>query len=329
MALLIGTRDGLYRAESVPFDDEERVLDAGHVPRIRTFEDVEGVFATSRSGLYHSPDGIEWDRVDVPTEEVWEVLAHGGDLYAGTFPARLYRQATDSWVELEAFRDQPDAPNWRNPFADDARVRTLESDPAHPDRLLVGLEAGGFYRSDDRGASWTRYDVGGQDDFHQLHVLGPDDYLAVCGRLSIEDHNHGANTGGLFRSTDGGEHWTRLDESLGPSYFRQLLVHEGRLYVGGSYTIPPVWLGPLPADAALFVSDDLGESFEEQPYPGGPEELILAWGVHEGHPIGGTAGGDVFGPGGPAGGRLIREVEDGDWEQVGEVPADVHAIQSF
>lgn len=329
MALLIGTRDGLYRAASVPFDDAELVLDAGHVPRIRRFDGVDGVFATSKSGLYHSLDGETWTPLDVPTGEVWEVLAHDGDLFAGTFPARVYRRTDAGWDELEGFRDQPDAPKWRNPFGDDARVRTLEVDPSQPERLLVGLEAGGFYRSDDRGGSWTRHDVGGQDDFHQLHVLGPDEYLAVCGRLSIEDHNHGANTGGLFRTTDGGQTWTRFDDDLEHSYFRQLLVHESRLYVGGSLTIPPVWLGPLPADAALFVSDDLGETFEERSYPGGPGELILAWGVHEGAAIGGTAGGDVFGPGEPAGGRLVREEPDGEWEQVGAVPADIHSIQSF
>lgn len=330
MAVLIGTRDGLYRAESVPFEGAEQVLDCGQAPRVRTFDGVDGAFVTSRSGLYRSADGDEWTPLDVPGEEVWEVLAHDGDLYAGTYPARIFRSADggDTWAELPRFREQPSAPKWRNPFGDDGRVRTMSAHPDSSDRLVVGLEAGGFYRSEDRGDHWARWDVACQDDFHQLIPLGPAEYVAVCGRLSITDPNHGANEGGLYYTDDAGDSWSRLDRDLDHSYFREALYHEGRLYAGGSLTIPPVWLGALGADAALFVSDDL-ETFDQQAYPGGPDELILSWGVHDGTVLGGTAGGNVFGPGVPDGGRVVREVDDGEWEEVGRVPHDVHSLVSF
>ncbi|MFB6142758.1 MAG: WD40/YVTN/BNR-like repeat-containing protein [Halorientalis sp.] len=330
MALLIGTRGGLYRATDAPFEQAELVLDCGMVPRIKSFDGYDGVFSATRSGLYRSPDGVDWTEVPVPQEEVWDVHVHDGDLYAGTFPAHLYRSTDggETWEELAGLRDQPSAPKWRNPFADEARVRTIASHPDAPDRLVLALEAGGFYRSEDRGENWARWDVGGQDDFHHLIPLGPAEYISVCGRLSITDLNHGANMGGIFHTDDAGDSWTKLDGDVQHSYFRQALHHDGRLYAGGSLTIPPVWLAGLSPDAALYVSDDM-KTFDQQEYPGGPDELILSWAVHEGSVVGGTAGGDVFGPGDPAGGRLIREVADGEWEDLGPLPHDVHAVYSY
>lgn len=330
MALLIGTRDGLYRAISTPFEEAEKVLDCGMVPRIKSFDGYDGVFAATRSGLYRSDTGVEWSQIDVPHEEVWDIHAHDGELYAGTFPAHLYRSSDggSTWVELERLRQQPSTPKWRNPFTDQARVRTVASHPEAPDRLVLGLEAGGFYRTEDRGKHWARWDVGGQHDFHHLISLGPEEYIAVCGRLSITDLNHGANMGGIFHTDDAGDSWSKLNRGLQHSYFRQALYHEGRLYAGGSLTIPPVWLAGLSPEAALFVSDDL-ESFKQQSYPGERDELILSWTIYDGAVVGGTAGGGVFGPGDPAGGRLIREVADGKWEELGSLPTDVHAIHSY
>lgn len=330
MVLLIGTRDGLYRAESVPFTDPERILDCGMVPRIKSFDGIDGVFAATRDGLYRSTNGREWSEIELPQEEVWDIESHEGNLYVGTSPAHLYRSTDDgeTWTELKRLREQPSTPKWRNPFADQARVRTIASHPDAPDRLVLGLEAGGFYRSEDGGDHWARWDVKGQDDFHHLISLGPTEYISVCGRLSITDLNHGANEGGLFYTDDAGDSWRRLDRNIQHSYFRQALYYDSRLYAGGSLTIPPVWLAGLSPDAALFVSDDL-ETFHQQEYPGGEEELILAWGVHDGSVIGGTAGGDIFSPGAPAGGRIIREVNDGEWEDLGSVPHDVHAVKSL
>lgn len=329
MALLIATRDGLYRATEAPFERPEQVLDCGHAPRVRRFSGVEGAFVASKSGLYRSSDGVEWHDLGVPGEEVWEVLHHDGDLYAGTYPAAIYRSADggETWTELPGLQDVPDRERWRNPFGPDGRVRTLVSPPKSVDRLLVGIEAGGFFVSDDRGETWVQRDVGGQHDFHQILPLGPEEYLVVCGRLSVTDMNHGAKMGGLFHTTDGGETFRKVDAAVEPSYFREVLSHQGTLYACGSLTIPPAWIGGFPAEAHLFESEDL-ETFTEKAYPGGPEELILAWGVHEGRVVAGTAGGRVVGPGEPAGGRVIVR-EDGEWIELGPVPADVHSLASL
>ena len=56
MAILFGTRDGVYRTATVPVEDADQVLDSGDTPRVRTFPAVNGVFAATKSGLYRSLD---------------------------------------------------------------------------------------------------------------------------------------------------------------------------------------------------------------------------------------------------------------------------------
>lgn len=329
MSLLMATRDGVYRAESIPFESSDRVLDCGDAIRVRTFPEVEGVYVTSKTGLYHSTDGERWEDLGVPAEEVWEVLSLDGNLYAGTYPAAIYRSTDDgdTWSELSGLQDVPHRDRWRNPFGPDGRVRALVSPPDRPERLLAGIEAGGFFVSDDGGETWAEKNVGDQHDFHQILTLGPEEYLVVCGRLSVTNMNHGAKRGGLFHTTDGGETFEKLNDSIEPSYFRETLYHEGTLYACGSLTIPPTWIGGLPAEGHLFESEDL-ETFVQKDYPGGPEEMILSWGVYHGRVLGGTARGGIVGPGAPPGGRIIGRTDEGEWEDLGSVPADVRSIGS-
>lgn len=331
MSLLIATRDGVYRATELPFEEPERVLDSGHTPRVRTFDGVDGVYATSKTGLYHSADGESWTDLGVPggDEEVWEVLHHDGDLYVGTYPAGLYRSPDggETWTELAGIQSVPDRDRWRNPFGPDGRIRTLATPPDRPERLLLGVEAGGFFVTDDRGQTWTERDVAGQHDFHRVIAPGPREYFVAVGRLSVTNRNHGAKLGGLFHTVDGGDTFERVGEPTGPTYFRDVLYHEDTLYACGAFTLPPEWLGGFGADAHLFESTDRGP-LVEKPYPGGPDEIVLALGVHDGAVVGGTSAGGVVGPGDADGGRVIRREDDGTWADCGRLPADVHSLES-
>lgn len=110
MAILVGTRDGVYRTATAPVEDAEQVLDSGDAPRVRTFPAVDGVFAASNSGLYRSTDdGQTWENLGIPREEVYSVVASsdGERIYAGTHPAHLYVSTNDgeTWDELEGFQD--------------------------------------------------------------------------------------------------------------------------------------------------------------------------------------------------------------------------------
>ena len=307
MTLLLGTGDGIYRVSNVPFDDATQILAAGRVMRVRQFANLPGAFACTKTGLYHSTNGgTAWSELNVPRDEVYSVCASpdGERLYAGTHPAHLYASGDggDSWHELDGFQELPSRTEWHTPrHRNEAHVRSLGNHPDAPDRVIAGVEVGGVHVSEDRGESWSERRNGVHDDVHHVLVRDPEVYIASCG-------------GGLYRSTDAGQSWTRLDETLDHHYFREAISHDGRLYAAAARGPPPRWRGESGADGGLFVSDANGDSFESVPYPGEPQEVVLAWAVADGRVIAGTNDGRVLG-------------NDGDgWETIGQVPPGIHSL---
>lgn len=340
MTVLIGTNNGLYRVSELPFDDAERVLDCGFVARIRKFDAMPGIFAATRSGLYHSTDeGETWDPIEVPADEIWSVLATDETtLYAGSADPYLFRSTDggDTWEELEGFRELPSRELWRSPKSEDeAWFRDFAYHPDYPDRLIVGIEAGGIHASHDGGETWEeRRDGIVKDDVHQIHVVGSDEFIVPCGRLDLGTDVRG--DAGLYRTTDAGRTWTRLDTDIEPEYFREVIVHDGTLFVCGSRTRPSVWADGweqgIGADAALFESDDMGDTFREMDYPCGPEHIVLAWTGKDGSVLAGTGGwGAAMSPmdsddeRGYKRGHLLQRTDEG-WETTGTVPAQIHSL---
>ncbi|MFC7046463.1 WD40/YVTN/BNR-like repeat-containing protein [Halobacteriaceae archaeon GCM10025711] len=311
MALLIGTEDGVYRAREGDGAQAEQVLDAGRVLRVRRFDAVDGVFAATQTGLYRSHDrGDSWTDLGVPRTEVYSVAPNpdGSRLYAGTHPAHLYVSTDDgdSWTELDGFQDLPSRAEWHTPrHRNEAHVRSLGTHSDVPDRVVAGVEVGGVHVSDDRGETWVERRNGVHDDVHHVLVRDADTYVASCG-------------GGLYLTRDAGQSWpARLDATLDRNYFREAFWHDGVLYAAAARSAPPTWRGDRGADAALYESTDMGDSFREVPYPGGPEEVVLAWTAHQGTVVAGTHGG-----------RLIRRAGDGRWTELGAVPASIHSLAS-
>ena len=109
--LLAGTYDGVYRTDGPRFESAEQVLDSGRVMRVRQFDGWDGVFATTKSGLYRSTDGGDsWTNLDVPREEVYSVLGDpaGERLYAGTHPAHLYVSEDEGGERTDGSRTSSD-----------------------------------------------------------------------------------------------------------------------------------------------------------------------------------------------------------------------------
>jgi photosystem II stability/assembly factor-like uncharacterized protein len=307
MALLIGTRDGVVRSPDGTLEETEQTLDAGDTLRVRVFDGI--AFAATRSGLYRSTDGESWTDLGVPREEVFSVATSpdGERLYAGTHPAHLY-VSTDSgerWHELEGLQDLPSREEWHTPrHRDEAHVRSLGTHPDAPERVVAGVEVGGVHVSEDRGETWTERRAGVHDDIHHVLVLDAEEYVASCG-------------GGLHRTRDAGRSWTRLDEDLDHRYFREAFAVDGQLYAAAAGGSPGTWNGSRGADAALFESTDGGDSFETVPYPGAPEEFVLAWASHDGRVVAGTNDG-----------RVLASESDG-WTTLGSVPVGIRSLTAL
>ena len=139
-----------------------------------------------------------------------------------------------------------------------ARRRTPWSFTAGP-AYTDGKDVGGIFKSTDGGASWKKLEDGlpkqtgriGLDIF----LKDPNVLFAVVqsdegGTTDID--NVESKTGGVFRTADGGEHWTRMNAlDPRPFYFSQIKVdpeNQKRVYV----------LGYM-----LHVSDDTGKAFQE------------------------------------------------------------------
>jgi hypothetical protein len=69
--LVARTSDGVYRVclgERPEETSVEKILDPPRVERVEWFDGVDRVFAATRIGLYHWPDGTAWADLGVPEE---------------------------------------------------------------------------------------------------------------------------------------------------------------------------------------------------------------------------------------------------------------------
>jgi len=281
--LLVGSDDGAYRVDALDGADEStatKVLDSERVMRLRTFESVAGVFAATRAGLYHSPDGETWTDLNVPREKVYAVGASptGERLYAATRPAGVYATAVDgeigatdpSWRELDGFQDLPSRGEWRLPRHENlAQVRDVHAPAA--EQVVAGVEVGGVHGSDDGGETWTERRDGCDDDIHELHVESPEEWVAATGR-------------GLFRTTDAGGTWARLDDGVEQMYFRSVTRHDGVVYASGAMGNSGGWDDP-DADPALFAWDGTRLAAEAVPTD---DETVTGFATVDGTLVAGT-----------------------------------------
>jgi hypothetical protein len=333
--LLVGSDDGVYRFPDDALDagdggaggDAEHLLDSGAVMRLRTLDGVDGVFAATKTGLYHSPTGEDWTDLGVPTESVYAVGASvdGDRLYAGTRPARVFTAAvpTDGagfdaeaveWRECDGFQTLPSRDDWRLPRHEGlAQVRDVKGRPGDPAAVVAAVEVGGVHMSDDRGETWRerrgdvdpdalqgvdRSDDWSQtpgdvhDDVHEIALVDADEYLAATGF-------------GLFRTTDGGASWTRLDDAVEPRYFRTVAAVDGRIFAAGAISSSGNWDDPDENPGFFAYEPDRG--LEEITYPR-PNEVVTGIVGVDGEPYAATHRGS-----------LLRRT-GGDWPVVATFP---------
>lgn len=294
--LYAGSDDGVYRLPKFGTAADpaaERVLDAERVFRLRQFEGVDGLFATAESGLYHSPDGTGWRAVAHPASEIYAVaVSPSGDrLFTGTRPVSVYvadagggaPDDPDAWTEQSALRELGQRLDWGLERHDGvAQVRSLCTHPEASDRLVAGVEVGGVHVSDDGGASWTSrriegFDAPHTDDIHHLAMPEADTLVASTGS-------------GLYRTTDVGRTWSRLDTGDRQRYFREAFVHDGRLYAGGAPASSSSWESD--PDHALFEAEP-GETLARIDSPV-PDEHPIGWCAVDGDPVVGTHRGTLL-----------------------------------
>lgn len=245
VVLLIGTRRGLFRAVA----DVERREWALEGPAIPGYEVYHALldprnphigYAAVRhevwgAHVYRTGDaGRTWEPLEArpsfpedsgrAVQAIWH-LAAGGDsepgvLYAGVEPAALFvtRNSGGSWDRIASIEEHPTAASWQ-PAKGGLALHSIQVDRKDADRLFAAVSAGGAYRSEDRGRTWTAINKGVRAEFlpdarpeagqcvHSLRL-----HPRVAGRLYQQNHC------GTYRTDDAGTTWIEITAGL-PSDF--------------------------------------------------------------------------------------------------------------
>ncbi len=292
--LLVATRKGLFTLQrgegwqitNTAFmgDPVSMVL---HDPR------SDALFAALNLGhfgvkLHRSRDGgASWQEIAAPSYppqpegaegpawslvQIW-CLETGGDdqpglLWAGTMPGGLFRSEDDgdSWTLVRSLWDRPERLEWFGGGADSPGIHSICVDPRDSRRITLAVSCGGVWQSEDRGASW-RVTTDGMHATYMPPERATDPNIQDPHRMVscaaapdvfwLQHHN------GVFRSTDGANHWQEIAPTRPPRYGFPVAVHPR--------DPETAWLVPAAADESRYAPDgamcvhrtrDGGRSFE-------------------------------------------------------------------
>jgi hypothetical protein len=202
------------------------------------------VYVGTRKGAY----AIEGD----PTRRRWKVRGpyhkgsdvfqvmpdprHPGTVYAAVnsvFFGPMLQRSTDEgkhWKEIAPpmmpVSKQRPPPNFEEDPRDAVRPikniwQILPGPADQPDRLFVGIDPAKLFRSDDAGKSWVSID--GLNE-HETRPKWNPGAGGMCLHTILQDPTRpnrmyvGISAAGMFRTDDGGDHWTPMNKGVRVSF---------------------------------------------------------------------------------------------------------------
>ncbi|WP_219462147.1 WD40/YVTN/BNR-like repeat-containing protein [Nonomuraea rhizosphaerae] len=301
--LAIGTRKGLFLARSAdggPFEVGPIQFSTVGVTAVaidtraatpRVLAGIEyGHFGPSV--MYSDDLGQTWqeaarapisfpERTGATLERVWQLKPSPSEpevVWAGVEPGALFRSEDRgvTYELVEGLWQHPHRETWQ-PGGGGLCLHTIVNHPTDPLVMGVAISTGGFYRTDDGGASWEAANRGirapfmpeGQQypEYGQcVHKVGM--HPSRPERLFLQHHF------GVYRSDDFGGIWRDIGSSLPSDFGFPIVVHPSRP--------DTVYVLPLNADVdrtpvehryQVFRSDDAGGTWQSLG-KGLPEEPV-------------------------------------------------------
>lgn len=244
---------------------------------------VAGITGDHRTFYMGTTGGGVWKTTDAG--EVWENISDGffatgavgaiavapSDpkvLYVGTGSADIRNNIE---IGRGSYKSTDGGKTWQSIGLENAgQIAKIRVDPRDANRVFVAAvghafgpnEDRGVFRSRDGGKSWEKVlfvnDHTGAIDL-VMSAQNPDVMYAAMwtGARHPWGMVSGSTDGGVFKTTDGGDHWIKLTEGLP----QEAVGRIGIAVSGGNAN--RVWALVDAADGGLYRSDDAGETFSK------------------------------------------------------------------
>lgn len=225
------------------------------------------------AALHRSSDLSRWQQIvegpayaqDRELSRIWTLQIVGDALYAGVAEAGMFVSRDDgrTWSPMTGLNEHETRAGWE-PGAGGLMAHRILDDPTNPDRMWCAISAVGVLRTDDGGETWQLKNAGvvcaaadGEDPEigYCVHSIANDP--ANPDRIWRQDHK------GVYRTTDGGEQWERIQNGLpNESGFGFPIVrHHG---TGALFIVPlesDEYRTPVSGAFAAYRSTDDGDSW--------------------------------------------------------------------